>query len=223
MANTNQSISVPMRFQIEMNGSIDYLEPEDSIIEFLVTIWQWMEDEDDECPEVVVGKVFGYLVPRYGGHSVFDQMECRSDSLRSTYEELFVPANDDQEDLKTLVIEQLGDDAECWESLIVMGKIVIHPSLGAGRRKAIYRLNERLGGLSLIWGLNCNLFDHELVDLGYKPLETSNDMWAFWTGATSPFDRRDPDAFEVPEVDASVENWVDEQWPWKPGEWPHMG
>lgn len=105
-----------------------------------------------------------------------------------------------------------------------MCKVVIHPTLKESRKKAIYRLVEQFGGtsLALIWGLHCNLQDHELADLGYKPLKTSDDMWAHFTGYKSPFSKRSLGSIEAVEASPSLEEWVDENWPRDAGEWPHM-
>jgi hypothetical protein len=149
-------------------------------------------------------------------------MDDQSDGLKETYEELFNAEEDGEFTQKAR--EQLGADADCWDQLLVMSKIVIHPSLGDSKKKVIECLTEQFGGtsLALIWGLHCTLFDHELSDLGYKPLTTSDDMWARWTGKLSPFSQRSSNSPEPLEVKLSVQDWVDENWPWEGDLWPYM-
>jgi len=210
-----------MRFETRLRTAVDRLEPCDSNSEFMVTIYECIE-ETDGSEEAVVGRIYGYLIPSYDYEgSLFERMDSQSASLEETYAELFDPK---QGDLRDEVTQQLGADASFWDQLVVLSRVSIHPSVGEAAKLALYRFVRVFSGSSIavVWGNNCTLMDHELSDLGFKPLETSKDMWAMTTAYESAFSQRDPDTIESDDVDESVQAWVDERWPWEPGEWPHM-
>lgn len=210
-----------MRLDTQLKTNVDRQEPADSLPQFVVSVYHWLEDSDDE---ILVGRVFGYLISRYDSqYTLYDRMDDHSSGLKETYEELF--SRDQEEgEFTRRAREQLGDDADCWEQLVVMAKTVLHPSLADSKKTVLHYLVEQFGGtsLALIWGLHCTLFDHELSDLGYKPLTTSDDMWGSWAGRLSRFSQCHSEGIESPDVKLSFQDWVHENWPWKEDVWPNM-